>query len=498
MDHPDSNIDRLLNAQANVDDRLQQYNTAVTTILFTDIVSPTAYSAILHRHTDLVSKTVAEFQGSIIKIIGESVMAEFPEPAFAVQAAVQIQRHLRLLNESLDVRERPQVRIGIDAGPLRDTVNTAARITKRSGPAQILISRSVRDAILNEKDLRCTWLGRSTVKGREAAEDVFEVIWTDAATYADLRASVTAALARGELNAPGLRLEDLVQPRRQAAPVQDSARMFRSVTVGTQLGSHEIVALLGKGGMGEVYRARDTKLKREVAIKILPDQFSRDHDRVNRFQREAEVLASLNHPNIATIYDLQEANGLRYLVLELVEGETLAERVRRGPIPVPEALEVAQYVCEALEAAHEKGIVHRDLKPANAKITPEGKVKILDFGLAKAFERSTLADLSNSPTMMTAGTEGGVILGTAGYMSPEQARGRPVDKRTDIWAFGCMLYEMLTGRQAFVGETVSDTIVAILDREPDWTALPEAAPLTIRRLLQRCFEKDAKHRLHDI
>src|SRR5206468_3805404 len=209
----------------------------------------------------------------------------------------------------------------------RDTVTTAARITKRRGPAQILISRSVRDAILNEKDLRCTWLGRSTAKGREAAEDVFEVIWTDAATYADLRASVTAALARGELNAPGLRLEDLVQPRRQPAPVQDSARMFRSITIGTQLGSHEIVALLGKGGMGEVYRARDTKLKRDVAIKVLPDEFSRDADRLSRFQREAEVLASLNHPNIAAIYDLEEANGSQFLVLELVDGETLADRL---------------------------------------------------------------------------------------------------------------------------------------------------------------------------
>jgi serine/threonine-protein kinase len=218
-----------------------------------------------------------------------------------------------------------------------------------------------------------------------------------------------------------------------------------SITIGTQLGSHEIIALLGKGGMGEVYRARDTKLKREVAIKILPDEFSRDADRVSRFQREAEVLASLNHPNIAAIYDLQEANNTRFLVLELVDGETLADRIARGPIPVEEALDIAKHICEALDAAHEKGIIHRDLKPANVKITPDGQVKVLDFGLAKAMENTPPnTALSNSPTMLS-GTMGGMILGTAAYMSPEQASGKVVDKRTDIWSFGVVLYEMLTG-----------------------------------------------------
>src|SRR5438034_6413469 len=257
------------------------------------------------------------------------------------------------------------------------------------------------------------------------------------------------------------------------------------VTIGTQLGSHEIIGLLGKGGMGEVYRARDKKLKREVAIKILPDEFSRDPDRVSRFEREAEVLASLNHPNIAAIYDLQEANGSRFLVLELVEGETLAERIKRGPIPVDESLGIAQQICEALEAAHEKGIIHRDLKPANVKITPDGKVKVLDFGLAKAFETETSkANLSQSPTLSMAATNAGVILGTAAYMSPEQAKGRPVDRRTDIFAFGCVLYEMLTGRAAFDGEDVTDILSRILQREPDWTLLPAGVPARIREILQ--------------
>jgi serine/threonine-protein kinase len=203
-----------------------------------------------------------------------------------------------------------------------------------------------------------------------------------------------------------------------------------TLTIGTQLGSHEITALLGKGGMGEVYRARDLKLKREVAIKILPEEFSRDPDRLSRFQREAEVLASLNHPNIAAIYDLQEAKESRFLVLELVEGETLADRISRSPIPVEEALGIAKQISEALEAAHEKGIIHRDLKPGNVKITPDGRVKLLDFGLAKAFEPDSGArDLSNSPTMSAAATNAGVILGTAAYLSPEQARAKPVDTR---------------------------------------------------------------------
>jgi serine/threonine-protein kinase len=269
-----------------------------------------------------------------------------------------------------------------------------------------------------------------------------------------------------------------------------------SLTIGTHLGSHEITALLGKGGMGEVYRARDTKLKRDVAIKVLPDEFSRDGERLSRFQREAEVLALLNHPNIAAIYDLEEANATRFLVLELVEGETLADRIRRGPLPVEEALEIGRHICEALEAAHEKSIVHRDLKPANVKITPDDKVKVLDFGLAKAMEGAAPANatLSNSPTLSLAATQAGVILGTAAYMSPEQAKGIEVDARSDVFSFGCVLYEMLTGRQAFHGESVSEIIAAVLIREPDFSGLPPNLNPRIQELLQRCLQKNAKRR----
>src|SRR2546426_10146401 len=271
-----------------------------------------------------------------------------------------------------------------------------------------------------------------------------------------------------------------------------------AITIGTHLGSHEITALLGRGGMGEVYRARDTKLKREVAIKILPDEFSSDPDRMARFQREAEALAALNHPNIAAIYDLQEENQTRFLVLELVEGDTLADKLRqRGSLPVDQALKIAEQICRALEAAHEKGIVHRDLKPANIKITPDGKVKLLDFGLARVFGEPAASDLSNSPTLLSQSMPG-MILGTAAYMSPEQARGDEVDRRGDIWAFGCVLYEMLTGRTPFSGKSVADLLGAIIHKDIDWAALPAATPPRVREGLRRCLQKDTIRRLHDI
>ncbi|MEE9566086.1 MAG: serine/threonine-protein kinase, partial [Desulfobacteria bacterium] len=243
--------------------------------------------------------------------------------------------------------------------------------------------------------------------------------------------------------------------------------------VGQTLSHYKVIEKIGQGGMGEVYRAEDTNLNREVAIKVLPEQFTQDPQRLARFEREAKLLASLNHPNIAAIYGLEEAEGVRFLALELVEGKTLAERVAKGPFPVEEALEVCRQMAEGMEAAHKKGVIHRDLKPANVKVTPEGKVKILDFGLAKAFEAEPpVTDISQSPTLTEEMTRAGVILGTAAYMSPEQAKGKPVDKRADIFAFGAVLYELLTGRRAFEGETITETLGAIIHKEPDWAALP--------------------------
>jgi Tol biopolymer transport system component len=268
-----------------------------------------------------------------------------------------------------------------------------------------------------------------------------------------------------------------------------------------QLGSYEIIEKIGAGGMGEVYRARDSRLGRDVALKLLPTAFADDPERLGRSEREARLLASLNHPHIGAIYGLEQAEGRRFLVLELVPGVDLSVRLASGPLPLDEALSIARDIAEALEYAHEQGIVHRDLKPANIKLTPEGRVKVLDFGLAKALDSEDPMDprLSQSPTVLaTPATMAGVILGTAAYMSPEQARGKSVDKRSDVFAFGCVLYEMLTGMQAFTGDTVSDTLAAILKSDVQASAFPESTPRAIRELLKRCLEKDVKLRLRDI
>ena len=278
-----------------------------------------------------------------------------------------------------------------------------------------------------------------------------------------------------------------------------------AIAAGARIGPYEVLALLGAGGMGEVYRARDTTLNRDVAIKVLPDLFASDAERLARFTREAQTLAALNHPNIAHIHGLEDNGGVRALVMELVEGEDLSQRVARGALPLDDALAIARQIAEALEAAHEQGIIHRDLKPANIKLRADGVVKVLDFGLAKALEPgSGIGDggspnLANSPTITSpAMTMRGMILGTAAYMAPEQAKGKPVDKRADIWAFGCVLYEMLAGRRAFDGDDISTTLAAVLLKDPEWHALPASTPVALRRLLTRCLTKDPKARLRDI
>ncbi len=271
---------------------------------------------------------------------------------------------------------------------------------------------------------------------------------------------------------------------------------------GARRGPYEITATIGAGGMGEVYRARDTKLDRDVALKILPQAFASHPERLARFEREAKTLAALNHPHLAHIHGLEESDGVPTLVLEFVDGPTLADRIARGPIPIHEALTIARQIAEALEAAHDQGIIHRDLKPANIKVRTDGTVKVLDFGLAKALDPTYAgaADVTASPTITAPApmTGAGVVLGTAAYMSPEQARGQAVDRRTDVWAFGCVLFEMIAGRMVFSGATISDSIAAVLERSPDWTALPPATPPPVRHVLARCLEKDPKRRWRDI
>jgi eukaryotic-like serine/threonine-protein kinase len=307
---------------------------------------------------------------------------------------------------------------------------------------------------------------------------------------ADLLAVAAKALGNG-LN--GL-------PFAAASTVATIGFASMSLSAGARIGPYEIVAPLGAGGMGEVYRATDSNLKRQVAIKVLPASVAVDADHLARFQREAEVLAVLNHPNIAAIYGLERSSDLTALVMELVEGEDLSQRIARGAMPIDEALPIARQIADALEAAHERGIIHRDLKPANIKVRPDGTVKVLDFGLARAMEPTggSSVNAMNSPTISIHATQAGIILGTAAYMSPEQARGRVVDERADIWAFGTVLYEMVTGRRAFDADDISATLAFVITKEPDWTALPTTTPAAIRRLLRRCMEKDPKRRVPHI
>jgi serine/threonine protein kinase len=270
------------------------------------------------------------------------------------------------------------------------------------------------------------------------------------------------------------------------------------LTAGTKLGPYLILSLLGRGGMGEVYLGSDTKLRRQVAIKMLPKTLLSDRELLGRFEREAHLLAALNHPNIAAIYGFDDSAGVPALIMELVEGENLADRIVRAPIDVEEALQLAKQLAEALEYAHDRGVVHRDLKPANVRIRKDSALKVLDFGLAKALSDIRVSDIDNSPTAGAEATRAGVILGTPAYMSPEQARGKPVDRRTDIWSFGCVLFEMLTRKVAFKGATVTDTLSLVLTQDPGWSQLPTTTPPNIRQLLRRCLQKDVKRRLQAI
>jgi serine/threonine protein kinase len=339
----------------------------------------------------------------------------------------------------------------------------------------------------------------------EAWPRLKEVFAGARALASDARPAYLAAACDGDA-ALRREVEMLLASHERAASFLETPAVLFDDTVlapslaGQRIGVYQIAARIGSGGMGEVYRARDTKLNRDVAIKVLLPAVANDPDRLARFSREAQLLASLNHPHIAQIHGLENSGGLPALVMELVEGPTLADRIERGAIPLDEVLALAKQIAEALEAAHERGIIHRDLKPANIKIREDGTVKVLDFGLAKALDAASGARLNpvSSPTPGLLVTAAHVVLGTPAYMSPEQARGRPVDKRVDIWAFGVVLFEMLAGERLFAGETISDTLASVLKTEPNWHALPAAVPPSLRRLLRWCLEKDPKRRLQAI
>ena len=353
----------------------------------------------------------------------------------------------------------------------------------------------------DDRWLRVKWLFESAVEQPPSERSAFlsAAIAGDETLRRDVNALLAADAAGGPLSEWTAASESLLAELRTASSAaRDGGPASPRLTAGERLGNYAVVSPLGAGGMGEVYLAHDARLGRDVAIKILPHAFTTDPERLARFEREARVLAALNHPHIAGIYGIEEAGGAPALVLELVEGLTLADRIAAGRVLLEDALTIGRQIADALSAAHDKGIIHRDLKPANVKVTDSGVVKVLDFGLAKSDGEGATPSPAHSPTIGLDQTLDGIILGTAAYMSPEQARGRSVDKRSDIWAFGCVLYEMLTGHKAFHRETVSDTIAAILEREPDWRLLPAATPAPVRRLLQRCLEKDMGRRLRDI
>ena len=539
MDTPETNIDRLLKARAEIDEQLRQHKTN-TAVLFTDVVASTKYFdrygdtagfAMVDRHAQLGALTVREFDGRVVKTIGDSVMAEFSDPLVCVRAAIELQRKLYSMNEKLPERDRLQLRIGINFGScflqggdlFGDAVNVAARITKHTGPGQILISTSVHRAIQQDPSLICSSLGQMDFKGKEEKEEIFEVVWTDSLTYANLRTSNTVAVARGELVAPGLQVEDLAQrpedltrtsaaqspmakpkvasvdtptiradradgavdprPRIETAshrtPSHTSNFGYEARYIpGTELADrYRIVSPLGKGGMGEVYRAEDLKLGQPVALKFLPASLLRNANAVERFHREVRLARQVSHPNVCRVFDVGEADGTTsFISMEYVDGEDLSSLIRRiGRVPADKALDIARQISAGLAAAHEYGIIHRDLKPANIMLDGRGRVRIMDFGLATVSLDARTDDAR---------------AGTPAYMSPEQIAGGEITAQSDLYSLGLVLYEIFTGKRPFESKTFDEMI---RQRESSAPTLPshyvkEIDPL-IERVILRCLER---------
>ncbi len=473
----ESNVDGLLKARAEIDEELRRHKLPLT-VLFTDVVGSTSYFdrfgdtaglAMIHRYGELASSVAQELGGRVIKTIGDSVMAEFPDPSSAVHAAVEIQRRLLELNLTVPEPRRVELRIGIHSGVgfrrgtdvYGDVVNLAARITKRSGPAQILVSRLVHEAIAGNPTLSSNWLSKLTIDGRAEKEDIYEIVWTDAAAYQEIRQRVTA---QNELAAPGAKM---------ATGLPFSSR-------------YKILAVVGTGGMGIVYKACDLETNEIVALKALKPEIASDPLVQEQFKNELCLARKITHKNVCRIYDFNRSNGMAYTSMEFVEGESLLAVLNRfGGLPLRKAIDIARQICAGLREAHLQGIVHRDLKPANIMLDRNGNVKIMDFGIARLMPRT--------------GNVTGTIVGTPAYMAPEQAEGKPTDARTDIYAAGLLIYEMITGRPAFDGDTpmvVALKQVRELPTPP--RQLEPSLPGYVESAILKCLEKDPAKRYQSV
>jgi serine/threonine protein kinase/class 3 adenylate cyclase len=492
-------------ARAAMDEEPRQHSTTLTILLAEVVGSPryspgigeTAGLASGDRHRELAAGAIAEFHGKVISTTGDSTLAEFPEPAFAVRVAVELQRCLLLLNQKLPESERLQLCVGISQGAAirrgaevsGDAVELARRITQRSSPAQILIPRPVREGIVLEADLRCTWLGKITLQGRAEKEDIFEVIWTDTATYADLRATVTAALARGDLKGPGVDAKDFLPPARPPTPIpteQPTSDISSAVAQGDMASRYDILEEVGRGGMGIVYKGRDRETGELVALKALKPEIAQDSSAMERFKNELRLTRRITHKNVCRIHEFNRTGTTAYISMEFVQGDSLRHVLNAfGGLPLRKGLDVAQQICAGLREAHAQGIVHRDLKPENIMLDRAGNVKIMDFGIARSIESS--ASLTGS------------IVGTPAYMAPEQAQGKPVDHRADIYSLGLILYELFTGSAAFRGDTpVAVAFKQVHETPPSPREIEPTLPGYLEKAIVKCLEKNPAKRFQSV
>ena len=507
MSQPESKLDQLLRQRAEIDDLLRRQQTAFS-VLFTDVVGSTSYfekygdidgMAMLSRHETLARKCIEEQGGRVIKNIGDSVMAEFSDGAAAARAAVEIQRRLLRLNQTLPERERLQIRIGINHGigfrhegdVFGDVVNVAARITKKTGPAQILVGASVKEAILKQGEFRCNFVGKVEMKGKAEEGEVFEVVWTDTHTYADLRQNVTVALKRGDLVAPGLDPNELLQSTPPPPPPEepsrvDSGSFLTPIPVSLE-SRYEIMSELGRGGMGIVYKARDRETNDLVALKVLRPEVAADAKGMQRFKNELRVARRITHKNICRIHEFGRSETTAYISMEFVEGESLRHVLNRfGSLGLRKGIEIALQICAGLREAHAQGVVHRDLKPENVMLDAGGNVKVMDFGIAHAPLGAGL-------------TQTNAVVGTPTYMAPEQAEGKKIDSRVDIYALGLILYEIFTGSPTFTAETPFAVAIKHMTETPlPPRQLDASIPEDINAAILKCLEKNPATRFQSV